>query len=81
MSPVHHLAQPDPSVEPVGDDVELLVADEEVEHHVRVVGEVAREQRRAEEAERCPRDVEAQRPTRFGAQLTDGAGHLAQRIE
>jgi hypothetical protein len=66
---VDHLAEPDPRVVSLGNHVDRLIADEQLEMNARVRLEEARQQRPAEEAARRAGDVDAEVATRLAAHL------------
>ena len=68
--PVDHFAKPDPRVVSLCNDVEGLVADEQVEMNVLVRGDEAREQRPTQEALGGTRNVEAKRAAGLVTELT-----------
>jgi hypothetical protein len=66
---VDHLAEPHPRVVTLGDDVNRLVAHEQLEVDARIRVEEARQHRSAEEAPRRAGDVDAKRAPRLAAHL------------
>lgn len=71
--PVDHLAESDPGIVALGDDVERLVAHEEVDRDVRMRRQEAGEKRAGQERLGGPGHVQPERTPRLGGHLPTAA--------
>ena len=78
---VNHLAELDAGVVTVRDDVDRRVAHDEVELHVRVIAEKAREERFTDHRLGDRRRVQPQRTARCVAKFADGGHGGAHFVE